>query len=345
MQNKEILRKKRQELVYLEYIKLINSKENILVGIEVILEKVKMSLSKFIQTLMDYIKENTDDDDYSLIFDTLLEIDNPEEYLKQNHIPGDFLRENLNNYLLYKRPDILFTNKKLLHTLERLVKYNEKLWQDSLTKEKFKEESLPKIKSFVNEFLSLPYSIERFASVKKISKHFFNVNEGFYIRQLAIHDQALYKKLTENIILREQTKFENISNDITKILDLINTKNENFDSLDFYQATLYSPIEVMEVADKILDSDNLKKFQIYIGKYKHHSHTNKYTNCNIKNELLKNKFSFSLDDNLIETTLEDRTSIINYLDENFIPINSITFLDACKRFYKHELIENKEKVK
>ena len=36
MQNKEILRKKRQELVYLEYIKLINSKENILVGIEVL---------------------------------------------------------------------------------------------------------------------------------------------------------------------------------------------------------------------------------------------------------------------------------------------------------------------
>ena len=136
MQNKEILRKKRQELVYVEYIKLINSKENILVGIEVILEKVKMSLSKFIQTLMDYIKDNSKDDDYSLIFDTLLTSNNPEEYLKQNHIPVDFLKENLNNYLLYKRPDILFTNKKLLHTLERLVKYNEKLWQNTLTKEK-----------------------------------------------------------------------------------------------------------------------------------------------------------------------------------------------------------------
>lgn len=345
MQNKEILRKKRQELVYLEYIKLINSKENILVGIEVILEKVKMSLSKFIQTLMDYIKENSKDDDYSLVFDTLLEIDNPEDYLKQNHIPGDFLRENLNNYLLYKRPDILFTNKKLLHTLERLVKYNEKLWQESLTKEKFKEESLPKIKDFVNEFLSLPYSIERFASVKKISKHFFNLNEGFYIRQLAIYEPALYKKLTENITLREQTKFENISNDITKILNLIAIKKENFDSLDFYQATLYGPIETMEVADKILDSDNLKIFHVYINKYRSTNHTTKFCDCNIKNELLKNKFSFSLDDNLIETTLEDRTSIINYLDENFIPVNSTTFLDACKRFYKQELIENKRKVK
>ena len=345
MQNKEILRKKRQELVYLEYIKLINSKENILVGIEVILEKVKMSLSKFIQTLMDYIKENSKDDDYSLIFDTLLEIDNPEDYLKQNHIPGDFLKENLNKYLLYKRPDILFTNKRLLKTLERSVKYNEKIWQSNLSKEKLKEESLPKIRNYVNEFLSLPYSLERYTSVRKISKRLFNVNDGFYARQLAIHDQALYKKLNENLILREQTKFENIANDITNILNLINTKGENFDSLDFYQATLYSPIEIMEVADKILDFDNLKKFHIYINKYRHRSHTKMATDCNIKNELLNNMFYFSLNGNLIETTIEDRTSIINYLDENFIPINSITFLDACKKFYKNELIINKKKVK
>ena len=36
-------------------------------------------------------------------------------------------------------------------------------------------------------------------------------------------------------------------------------------------------------------------------------------------------------------TENDRLEITNFLNEHFIPMTSISFNDACKRYYRHEL--------
>ncbi len=328
----EKLIKSRGQLVYNEYLKLLESGE-LLVGIEVTLDKLKMSLTKFISILMQYIKEINVHEDYEELFNELLNNPEPKEYLKQNFIPKEFLITNLNNYLFYKRPDILFGNKILLRKLNSLIEYNNKLWKEREEKEKNKKNLLPFVENIINEYLNQDYSLERFCLIKNLSKYYFYSNKGFYTRIIALYNKDLYQKLLTDYTIREQNKQINIPNDINNILSIIKEKG-GIDAIEFYQLTKYSPFEILEVANKTLSNEDNKLIREYLNRLR----SNYNQNHKLKVELLKEKYTFNLNGTLIETDEDTRKKIIEFLEKENIPISSISvFEDACKRYYKNEL--------
>ena len=241
--------KNKGEKVYTEYLKLIKS-GNIQVGLEVALDNLKMNRTKFISILMQYIERQDEADDYSRVFAELLSSSDPRQYLKDNNIPADFLSSNLNNYLYYKRPDILFGNKNILKILNSLIEYNNKLWREREKEIKDKETILPFVENIIQEFLNQDYSLERFCIQKNIGKNLLNPSDGYYIRELALYNKELYQKFIDDITIRESNKNKTIQDDIYKILTMLKD-NINLDSIDFYLATKYGPVEFIEKAEAI----------------------------------------------------------------------------------------------
>ena len=337
----EKLIKSRGKLVYTEYLKLIESGE-LLVGIEVTLDKLKMSLTKFISILMQYLEEFEDSNDYQ-IFDELLNNPNPREYLKENFIPKDYLSTNLNNYLYYRRPDILFGNKTLLKTLNSLIEYNNKLWLEREQQEKNKKEILPFIENIIKEYLNQEYSLERFCLFKNISKYYFYPKKGLYTKEIAMYNKDLYQEFLNRYTYEQQTKKKNIINDIYTLFNIIKEKGF-LDAIDFYQTTIYSPLEVLEVADEILNNEDNKLIREYINRLKDSFTNNR--NHKLKVGLSKDKYTFNLNGNLIETSEEDRLIILEFLEKENIPISSVlVFQDACKRYFENNLIPKVRSIK
>ena len=323
--------KSRGELVYNEYLKLIESGE-LLLEIEVVLEKLKMNLTKFVSILMQYLKQHETNDDYTFIFETLLNCEDPKAYLRENNIPADLLSSNLNNYLYYKRPDILFGNKILLRTLNSLIEYNNKLNKVREEEKNNKENFLPFIESIVKDFLKQ----------KNWQWYYFNPKSGLYIRKLSLYNKELYQEFLTDYTIREENKETTITNDIYNILSTI--KEQGFiDAIDFYQTTIYSSFEILEVANKILDVDDNKLIRKYLNRLGNSFITNNRNN-NLKIELLREKYTFNLDGTLIETSKDERLIILDFLEKENIPISSVAvFQDACRKYYKNELIPKRSK--
>ena len=307
MKNKENLIKARQELVWNEYQKLINSKQNIMIEIEATLERLHMTLERFIKILMSYINEFTTPDSYMMIFDTLLTSDNPEEYLKGLEIDVNTFNEYLQNYLLYRRPDILFTNKKLLNKLNRLAKLNEKMQIQNLNDEKMKE-GIAIIEKNIQDFINCPYSIERFCMQRNLNQGLFSTQNGLYPRQLSLYNKSLYQDYLNNLDLKNKLKDIKLKEDVINILKQIKD-NSSFDVIDFYNATIYGPVELIEYAKTILDSSDFKLFHDTLSYFKKIIIS---IGCNIAKEMIDTKLSFTIDDILIETTKEDREKFYSY---------------------------------
>ncbi len=334
--------KSKGEIVFNDYIRLIESTKPIqlVFEIETILIKHKMSLNKFISILMQYLEEHKIIIEDSNICEELLNSEDKRAYLNENPIPSELLSSTLNKYLLYRRPDIFFGNKNLLKTLNSLINYNDKLNKIREKENHEKDTFLPIIENFVKDFLNQDYSLERFCLLRNISKHYFYPKDGFYSRQLIAYNQDLYQELLTDLKLREKEKQESLVNDIYKVLAMIK-ENKDFDAIDFYQATKYGPLEFIETSTAILSIEDSKLIREYVNKLRC-SYTINYHTNSLKTELLKEKYTLTIDNTIVETTEEVRKIVLDYLEKENIPISSIiVFQDAIRKYYKNELLESK----
>ena len=336
--------KSKGKIVFNDYIRLIETTKPIelIYGIESILVKRKMTLNKFISILMQYLEEHEVIIEYSDICEELLNREDKKEYLNEHPISSELLSTILNKYLLYKRPDIFFGNKNILRTLNSLIAYNDKLNKEREKEKHEKDTFLPVIENFVNDFLNQDYSLERFCLLRNISKHFFYSRDGFYIRQLALYNQELYQQLVTDLNLREKEKQVTLVNDIYKVLAMIK-ENKDFDAIDFYQTTKYGPLEFIDASTAILNVEDSKLIREYVNKLRC-PYINNYHNNSLKSELLKEKYTLTIDNAIVETTEEVRKIVLDFLEKENIPISSIiVFQDAIRKYYKNELIESKER--
>ncbi len=333
MNKKEILLKKKQELIYQEYLNLINSKENILVGIEKMAIYYNTDSDTIIKILSQYIDTYIKKPDYAIIFDNLKIVKNKNEYLKNLGITPNYLKSHLHEYLLFYNPKVILKNNRRSEVFQKIIKNYENYLRGPKLRATIEE-----VRPIIEEFIKSEYGIERFCIKYHLSYYNFNFNNGIFITALK-RDPLLYKRFLDNLDLKEKIKYEHIEDDISIILDYIHKLGDDFSLIDLFQITKYGPYELLNFANEYLQGDELKLFRKFIGKsYRNFVTTGSFMNKSRIKALITAKYIFTIDDEQIETTEEFRSEIINFLMEKDIPINSEIFHTACVRHYNGNLI-------
>ena len=181
------------------------------------------------------------------------------------------------------------------------------------------------------DLLDSPYSIERFFLPRRISTTEFIKT---YANPLKKNNPELYNRLQETIKAKNEIKTRTIQNDVLVILNLIKELGNDFNSIDLFKNTMFCPKELKKVADEILDKEDLKLFRSKVNYYGTADFmTTILGEVRIKS-FIETKFSITIDNELIETTKEEREMIINDLKEFCIPVASETIIDDYKRLRK-----------
>ncbi len=338
MNNNKNITSDKEILAYNEYQEFIKKNNNIDKLYDVI-RLLDWKQEEFFDNLINYINKNITKPRYALVFDEIIEtiiLNNDKNIymsLYKQKINPDELLTNLNNYLTYFRPDIKYTNRNLSKIRTILSTYRE--YYNILSgKENYNRINTYTTKNIL-DFIESPYSLERFFMFRKVSSTEFM---KYYANPLKKENKEVYNKLEENILLKKELKKATIQNDILVILNLIKELGNNFTSIDLFKNTLFSPKELIKAADKFLSSEDLKLFRNYVNRYTFASfRANILGNARVK-AFIDSSFSLTIDEELIETTKEEREMVINDLKEYCIPVTSITIIDDYKRLRKSKTL-------
>ncbi len=321
--------------IYQKYLKLLTSNENLLIGIETIADDYEVESDKIIKLLQQYIDNYVKKPDYAILFDNLRCVEDKNTYLEDLGITPDYLKEHLEEYLRFYKPEISLKNNKRSRVFDNIIKsYEAYLRGPKLGS------TLEEVKPITEEFIKSEYGLERFCIKYHLDPNYFSFSKGSYITALK-KDPILYKRFIENLELKEKIKYEHIEDDISVILNCIHNLGDEFSAIDLFQLTKFGPHELLSFADEYLPPLELKLFRKHIGI----AYRNFATHGNIMNNLrsdalIKTRYMLTIDNEQFETTEEFRSEVVEFLREKDIPINTEIFHIACVRHYKNNLIKN-----
>ena len=130
--------------------------------------------------------------------------------------------------------------------------------------------------------------------------------------------------------------YQNIEMDIKNLLDIATSKGEKANSIDFFLNTNYSPTEIFKFAIEYLDTEEFKNLRHAYGVLTDRRFTVSILTSKSIDGIIQKKHAFTLDNELVETTEAERREIIEFLQENAIPISSLTFIDGCLYYYTNK---------
>ena len=301
-------------------------------------EKIFSNRDKFLTHVYHYIEKNINKPLYVEILDKLSILNTNEEiesYLLNINIDLNYLKNNILNYFMFYRPHIYYLDKnKYLELKDKLTSYENYLYrkEDPLkTSIKINNEYAYNI---INSFINSKYSMHRFCFNKNIASKNFKR----YVFLVKNNYNKLYQKYIETINFKEKEQETEIKNDVLKILKFIK-ENNNTSLIDFCLITKYDILELIKVSDNILSLEDIKLFRKVLKPLKE---IRPFNESQIA-LLYRTKFTFNIDNNLIQINNDDKYTVINYLQENDTPICNETFKDACIRYYKN-LLDNKNRM-
>ncbi len=325
-------------LIYKDYLQMLKDHDNPMVWFELTSSKYRTNTTIILKVLKHYIENELEKPEFVTIFEKIDELENPYEYLYFNNITPAYLKEHLEEYLIYYRPEYkLRSDNKLMNNYRGIIAKYAKYYQ-SQTNIKMETE----YKKIILEFINSNYSLERFCIFKGLSLNDFNYKRnGIYIKAMK-NDPELYSRYLS--YLEEKNKKEIIQGEVKKVLEAIYTLGNDFSIIDLFLITNYGVLELIKESDNILANDDLKIFRKYMDScYREYTLYGNFTDNNKINMLITTPYSIFIDNNLVETSEEDRYQAINFLITNKIPINQKTFETVLKRFYKDKKIRKKDK--
>ena len=327
-------------IAYNEYMNYLANNYNDPYGIDKIIDKLGTDYRRFFDNLISYIDKNIKKPKYVLIFERILEAIiydtnlDVNKYLYNNGITPEELQTNLNKFLNYFRPDMKYTNENLprLHAiLQKYTEYSRKIKETNALIETKDAIS----KRIILEFINSPYSLERFILPKRLTSADFNKILDF-TRQ---HDKVNYQLFQDSMNRKEEIKNATIESDILTILTLIKELKDDFTSIDLFKATLYGPRELVKAADNYLTGEDLKLFRSQVNKYRIYTFTTTILTDSATEGLIKTKLNLTINNELVETTEEERQTIVDDLNSHSIPITSKTFFDAYNKYYQDKKVK------
>lgn len=239
---------------------------------------------------------------------------------------------------LRSKIDIYLNYRKELKVREKEVEKNLKEIQ-----------LLPFAIKYVNDFLLDDLNKEQFCQKNSIDLKYFDD----CLAVLGKYNEDLYLKYKEKIDKQKSNRFAIISENIKRIIEYIkngvqedNNLSREFDIIDYYSITKLNFEEIEKMGKNILSNEELRYLRTFISKNK----MVKPINLNqIMNE--KNIVGVQTDEkgNIIEgtgreITIDEKQEVINYLNNNNIPINTKTYRIALKRYINNNLIKEDENI-
>lgn len=299
-------------------------------------KSLDMELETFLMLILKYINEHKSRSAYAIIFDRLDLLHDSAliiDFLNNIDYPFKELKNNLQEYILLYRPDMLF-NEILVNELQRKLN----IYQEYLNDQK-KVSIYTTSTSYYNQvmqsFMDSDYSLKRFSFQTGIKILSFKN----YMTKIKSIEPIFYQELIENIKLKEKIQKETMKDDVYTILNKIKELGDNFSIIDFLTLTNYSFEEITQAGDLILDPNDAKLLRINVSNFKK---IKNYSANDIKNIFI-DKLIINIDGNLIEMSLEDKEKIVSFLKEHDIPISSTSYRDATIRYYNNTLFASPSK--
>lgn len=347
-ENKNILFKK-EEAAYNLYINHYNPAN----GVFKLAHALNIKTDQFIYYVCSYINKYVQKPIYAIVLDKLITIDNNNDviaYLDSINLPISYIEDNLIPYIIYYNPKtFLHNDNKLLISLRKKI---------NLYKQYLKNEDIPKsqnqnttkyslAKEIITKFISSNYTIERFCLHERIGCQVFkehvqtlktesknqkkeNRNEDF----ITLYDIYL------NCLNNKDEIFKNtIVDDVHIIFNKIKELENDFCSIDVFANTLFGIHEILKFADNILNMEEAKLFRSCVSKYKKVSSFSP----KVIETLFHDTITINIDNELILIDNTTKSIIIDYLQENNIPICNDSFRNACIRYYQEKLYPSKHR--
>ena len=188
----------------------------------------------------------------------------------------------------------------------------------------------------IREFIESPYSLRRFCFNKQISSTLLKKE---VITKLKKSNPELLIELDNNIKEKDLIMKRNIGNDIYSILERIKEDPINFSLIDVCLLSNYDVLELIGECDNYLEGEDRFLFRRRLRPLKV---TTSYSIKNIE-QLINSKFTFNIDGELVEISKEDIQTVVDYLNNNNIPIYSDVFKNGCIKLYQKKLFLNNVK--
>ena len=318
----EDLEKKREEATrkcYITYLNAYKEKNNFRKLIQTL--ESNNNKNKFISYLMFYIKNYVRPNinkTYTII-EKILFFDNKEEcfkYLDETSFDKKVLSQKINHYLVEYRPDIVFNEEEYDKTFKAIKKllseYELKNYKPKELKTDYDKARYNIARKYILLYLDSKYTAERFCMQQRIGKSQFDKESSSYVSTIKVFDVDLYKKYLTANEERNFDKENRIKNDISKILNYIKANLEESKMMDIYSLTIYGPNEILEVARKILEYDDLVLLSNNLNEYKgSYFGTNaSYLTDSKISGFINTPYSITMDNETVELTKEDRENII-----------------------------------
>jgi len=295
-----------------------------------------IDIKLFLKLVCSYIEKNKSKSDYAILFQKLENCETYQEVIDAIEISGltlDYLKLNLASYINYYRPDMLYYCERYNLLYNKIKMYETYLNRKNHNPDRINDSYY---KQAVQCFIKSNYTLEKFLFVYRILKKEFTP----YLQRVKMIDPDLYAEYERTNNYRENTKKEFIKKDVINILNRIKELGADFNSIDFFTLTNFGIEEIIHTADETITSiEDLKLFRFKVGKLRK---LKIYSETRIQ-QLYEHNYTYCINGELIKPTPEDIQNVINFLEENDIPISDITFDDAIKNYFKDLLINTKKR--
>ena len=304
-----------------------NSFENV----KLLAKKFYLSQEEFLKIICNYATKNISKTDYSTIFDTLLLLETDEEiinYLNNIHANLKYLRSNLLAYFIYFRPDIYFLNPEKRESLRKKIEvyrlYLKRV--DTPPMDLPKKNTLEYSFDMIQKFIKSNFSLKRFCFQNKILPEEMK-NHAQIVKR---NDPLLYQDFENVCRNKKENMATEISLEIKNLCFLI--QNKEIDSLDIFQNTTYSMLELITFAGKVLNKNENLIFKQFI----HHYENIKVLSHKGIEDFLNEKLVITFQNEELEITRDMKIDLLNYLTLNNLPVTIITLRDAMIRKLKEK---------
>ena len=322
-QNENLISEIQKKYIYEIYI---NHNGNSFENIKLLAKSFRLTEENFLKIVCNYIKKNISTTDYSIIFDTLLLLETNNEiitYLNSIQLDLKYLRSNLLSYFIYFRPDIYFLNpdkrESLRNKLEVYRLYLKRI--DTPPMDLQKKDTLEYSLTIIQEFIKSNFSFKRFCFQKRMLPEEMKKHSQIVKK----NDLILYQEFENVCLAKKETMISEISFEIRKLYFLI--QNGEIDSIDVFQNTNYSIPELVKYAGSVLNKEENIVFKQFI----HYYENLKVLSKKGIEDFLNDKFVINYRDEETEITLDMKKDLLNYLQENNLPITVTTIRDTLKR--------------
>lgn len=313
--------------IYNAYLEEMHKGNDIKVIIESLAKKLNISNDECLNALLlhiDKLKIGPLEKIFNRLINSIyINVNYPlkREIYKSNITPS-YLMEQLYNFLMLYRPDILNDNNLLSYLNIAIKEYNE-YYQNKKEKEQKNNEKTQKSIQLINDFINSGYSVERFCLGKKITISDFRN----YARVIKTLEHDLYEQLQNCII--EIYNPKNYQNVIFELLEMIKSNDCNFKFLDVFFKTIYGPKELISIASLFLSIEDIKLLKKYIP-------TNNKELAFFKYDydislLAKTRYTFNINGEMIEASDEIKNKVLEEMQEKYIPFDSKFYTELLRR--------------